>query len=118
MSRSIGKALSDDAFDGAFGALYVIYAETNAIGTAEIKLAQIAVQMLLCAALIDAFHAALEDRIVAFDGIGMDVAANIFLFRMERRLRSACRRSATCVEDWRRRRAGVRRRVVLGSFRG
>jgi len=47
ISRSIGKALSHDAFDGAFGALYTIDAEPNAIGIAEVKFAQIAVQMLL-----------------------------------------------------------------------
>jgi hypothetical protein len=29
--------------------------------------------MLFAAMLIDAFHAALEDRIVAFDGVRMDI---------------------------------------------
>ena len=29
--------------------------------------------------LVDAFHAALEDRIVAFNRVGGDLAANVFL---------------------------------------
>jgi len=62
---------------------YVIYAEPNAIAIAEIKLSEIAVQVLLAAMLIDALHAALEDRIVVLDGIGADDAlaliAHIFI---------------------------------------
>ena len=54
------------------GPLNVIYAQPNAIGIAEIKLREIAVQVLLAAMLVDALHAALEDRIVALDGVGAD----------------------------------------------
>ena len=71
-SRPIGQPLADDALHGAGGALHVIYAEPNAIAIAEIELRQIAVQMLLAAMLVDALHAALEDRVVAFDGVGAD----------------------------------------------
>ena len=35
--------------------------------------------MLLAAMLVDAPHAALEDRVVALDGVGVDDAANIFI---------------------------------------
>jgi hypothetical protein len=35
--------------------------------------------MFLFAMLIDAFHAAFENAVIAFDGIGVDVAANVFL---------------------------------------
>src|SRR3954470_12574807 len=35
-------------------------------------------QVLLAAMLVDAFHAALEDREIAFDRVGADVAANMF----------------------------------------
>jgi hypothetical protein len=36
-------------------------------------------QMLLAAMLIHAFHATLEDRIIALDGVGMNLAAYIFI---------------------------------------
>src|ERR1700720_3464831 len=45
-SRSIGETLSNDTFDCALGALYVIYAESDAIAIAEIEFAKIAVQVL------------------------------------------------------------------------
>src|SRR5207248_11749774 len=48
--------------------------EPDTIGIAEIELRQVAVQVLLGAMLINALHAALEDRIEAFDGIGMNGA--------------------------------------------
>ena len=44
---------------------------------AEIELGKIAVQMLLAAMLVHTFHPALEDRIEAFDGIGVDDATHI-----------------------------------------
>ena len=74
-SCSISEPLADDTFYRAFGALHIIYAKPDAIAIAEIKLRKIAVQMLLAAMLVDAFHAALEDRIVAFNGIGADNAS-------------------------------------------
>lgn len=39
-------------------------------------------QILLAAMLIDAFHATLEDRIEAFNGIGGDIAANVLVLRV------------------------------------
>jgi hypothetical protein len=52
------------------GAGNIINAKRNAIAVPEIELRQIWVQMFLGAMLIDAFHAALEDRIVTFDSAG------------------------------------------------
>jgi len=72
VSLPIGEPLSDDACNGAAGSLYVVYAQPDAIGIAEIELREITVQVLFLAMLIDALHAALEDRIVAFNRIGMD----------------------------------------------
>ncbi len=43
----------------------------------EIELAQVAVQMLLAAVLINATHTAFEDRKDTFHGVGMDVAPDI-----------------------------------------
>jgi len=86
MSRSIGEPLANSTLHGASGTLYVIYAEPDAIAISEIKFRQIAVQMLLFAMLVDAFHAALEDRIVSLDGVGRDypltIVANIFIDTM------------------------------------
>jgi hypothetical protein len=71
-SRSIGQPLADCTLNRAGGTLNVIYAEPNAVGIAEIELAQISVQMFFTAMLVDALHAALEDRIVALNGVGGD----------------------------------------------
>jgi len=64
-SRSIGEAFSNDTFDRALGAPYIIYPEPDAIAIAEIEFGKVAVQVLFAAMLIDAFHATLENRIVA-----------------------------------------------------
>jgi hypothetical protein len=78
ISRSIGETLSNDTFDCALGAFHVIYAEPNAIGIAEIEFAQVAVQMPFAAMLVDTLHAALEDRIVAFNCVGVDDPTHVF----------------------------------------
>ena len=72
MRRRIGEAFAYDTLHGASGTLNIIYAKPNAIGIAEIELGSVAVQMLFAAMLIDAFHAALENRIIVFDGVGVD----------------------------------------------
>ena len=79
VSLPIGEALADDALHGQRGALYVVYAQRNAIGIAEVKLAQIPVQVLLFAVLVDALHTAFENRIETFNGVGADDVA--FAFR-------------------------------------
>ena len=79
VSLPVGQSLSDDALNGPFGSLNVVYAQPDPIGIAEIELREIAVQMLLFAVLVDAFHATLENRVVALDGVGVDVAANVFV---------------------------------------
>src|SRR5712671_4761230 len=78
MRRSIGESLPDDALQRPLSALYIVNAKSNAIAVAEIELGQISVQMLLFAMLIDALHATLEDRIIAFNGVGVGATANVF----------------------------------------
>jgi hypothetical protein len=78
MSRSIGEALPDDALDCDLSTLNVIYTEPDAIAVAKIELGKIPVQVLFAAMLVDALHAALEDRIVALDGVGVNLTTNIF----------------------------------------
>src|ERR1700737_4762201 len=70
--RSIGQTLADDAFQRASGTLHIIYAKSDALAIPEMEFRKVAVQMLLAAMLINALHAALEDRIVALDGVGGD----------------------------------------------
>lgn len=82
MSCPVFEPLAEDAFYGPRGTLHVIYAEPDAIGIAKVELCQITVQMLLLAMLVNTFHAALEDRIIAFHGIGVDDATYIFVSRM------------------------------------
>src|SRR5574337_1328728 len=79
MSCSIRQMLADDTLQCAGGALAVIYAELRAIGIAEVKFGQIAMQVLFVAVLVHTVHAALEYREKTFGGIGVNVAANVFL---------------------------------------
>src|SRR6266852_3067713 len=78
--RSIRQPLADDAFHGTFGALNVIYAKSDAVAISKVELCEISVQVLLFAMLVDAFHAALENAVEAFNGISVDVVANTFRF--------------------------------------
>jgi hypothetical protein len=45
---------------------------------AEIKLRKIPVQVFFGAVLIDALHAALEDRIIVLDGVAVEFATEVF----------------------------------------
>jgi hypothetical protein len=64
-------------FGGKRSPFPIVHAQGDTVGISEIEFAQIAVQVLLGAMLIDAFHAAFKDRIVAFNGVGGDVTANV-----------------------------------------
>jgi hypothetical protein len=77
-SLPVGKPLSDHALQSAFGPLYVIAAKPNAVSITEIELRKIPMQMLFLAVLVDALHAALEDRKVAFHGVGVHDTEHVF----------------------------------------
>src|SRR3954471_18202723 len=79
MSRSIGEPLSNDAAQHAAGAFYVINTERDALIVAEIELGEIPLQVLLADVMVDAVDTALQYREVALNGIGVGVAANVFL---------------------------------------
>jgi hypothetical protein len=81
-SRLISEPLADDAHKGALGALNVIYAKANAIAIPKIELGKIAMQMAFAAMLVNAFHAAFEHAVEAFNGVGVNLAATIFPFAM------------------------------------
>lgn len=59
------------------GALSVVDFESDTVVVAEVELSKVAVQVLLAAVLIDALHAALEDREVALDGARVNVATDV-----------------------------------------
>ncbi len=69
---AVGKPLTLRPDQRERGALLIVHAQRDAVGIPEIKLRQIAVQVLFRAVLINALHAALEDGEEAFDlsGIG------------------------------------------------
>ena len=72
-NRFIGQPPADDTTMRDLGAHVIFDTSWLPVAVAEIKLGHVAVQVALGAMLIDATHAALEDREVAFDGIGVDV---------------------------------------------
>jgi len=76
-SRSIGKPRSDDAFQGAIGALFIVNAETDAVAVSEIEFSYIPMKVAFAAVLVDALHASLEHAVEALDAIGVDIAAHI-----------------------------------------
>lgn len=75
----IGEALAFDLFEDVARALLVVDAEADAVVVAEIEFRDVAVRMVLAAVLIDALHSALEDREVASDRVGVDIAAHILV---------------------------------------
>ena len=61
VSTPIGEALTDDAFQQASGALFVINAKRHAFVVAEIKFRKLTLQMLRADMVIGANDAALEN---------------------------------------------------------
>ena len=79
-SPAVSEALADDTFQRLLGSLPIVEAVRGTVRVAEIELGEIAVQMLLRAMLVDAPHAPhapVEDAEIAFDGVGVDEAANV-----------------------------------------
>jgi hypothetical protein len=60
MSPAVRQALARDPLQGLFCARFVTDAKPCAVAVPEIKLGEIAVQMLFAAMLVHAFHAAFE----------------------------------------------------------
>src|ERR1700730_15533202 len=72
ISGAICQPLADHTLERTRGPLAVVNSECDALIVTKIELGKVAMQMLLAAMLIDASHAALEDRIVALDGVRVD----------------------------------------------
>ncbi len=75
-SRFISKPLAFDAEQRAIGARYIVDAQLDPVGVAEVEFGQITMKVALGTMLVHADHAALEDRVVAFDGVGVDFHAS------------------------------------------
>ena len=64
------------AISRAFG---IVKAERDPIVIAKIELAEIPLQVFLADVMIDAVDAALEDREIALNSVGVGISANVFL---------------------------------------
>jgi hypothetical protein len=78
-SRSVGKPLAFDASHDQISARIIIYPERGAVAVSEVEFAQIPPQMCFGDVLIHTVDAALQDREVAFNGVGVNVAAHVFV---------------------------------------
>jgi len=76
----ISEPLALDALQGSFSPTKIIDAELDSVVVAEIELGQIPLQMSGGDMLIDAINTALEGAEISLDGVGVDDAANVFLF--------------------------------------
>src|SRR5437773_1579152 len=72
VSPPISQTLAFDTNERLINANLIIHTNRDTIAIAEVELGQIAVEMLSRAMLVDANHAALEHREVAFDGVRVD----------------------------------------------
>jgi hypothetical protein len=76
------QALAFHPFHSGDGPINVAASESDAVIIPEIELGQITMQVFFLAVLIDAIHAAFENRERALDGVRVNVAANVFLDRV------------------------------------
>ena len=72
--RFVSQPLTHDALQRDVGALFIFDPESLPVAVSEIELGHIAMQVALCAVLVDALHAALEDAEEAFDRVRVDLA--------------------------------------------
>lgn len=70
MSRSIGQPLANHTQQGRVSAHGVVHAKDDSVIIPEIDLGEVAVEVLLCAVLIEAAHSSLENREEAFGVLG------------------------------------------------
>jgi hypothetical protein len=73
----IGQTSADGAHQRKLCSLHVLDAQCGTIAVTEIELGKIAVQVLLAAMLVNAFHAALEDAVEALNRIRVDRNARL-----------------------------------------
>ena len=78
--RSTGERLVDDAFDHPGRTGLIVHAFGDTIIVAKIKFRKVAVQMLLADVMVSANNAALQDREMVLNGVGVpDLGADILV---------------------------------------
>src|ERR1700680_4393873 len=82
MSRSVSQSLADDAAQRPTGTLDIINAKSDALVVPEIELGQIPFQMFFADVVVHADNPAFKDREITFYGVGVRIAANVFLRRV------------------------------------
>src|SRR5690606_26889397 len=79
----IGQTLSGDAFQNLVGALGILDAKAGTFVVAEVVFRQIALEVLFADVVVHAGDAALHDREIVLDRIGVpELAAHVFLDRV------------------------------------
>jgi hypothetical protein len=78
ISPPIGETLPDNPLERFSGALAILNPKRRALVVSEIEFGQIALQVLLADVVIRPRNAALKDREVAFDRIGVGIAPDVF----------------------------------------
>jgi len=79
VNRFVGEPLAADAFERDVCAFYIVEASRRAMVVSEIELTDIPLKMLLPDMMVSTNQATLEKREETFDGVGMHVAANVFI---------------------------------------
>ena len=82
VSRSMGQPLTHDTANHTLSALNIVDTKSDAVAVPEAKFAEITVQVVLGAVLVYSLHAALENREVSLNGVGMSESAHPFLCGM------------------------------------
>jgi hypothetical protein len=78
ISCFIRDTLAPRTLQRVISTLRVIHAKRNPVVVPEIELAQIPLQMNFGDVLVNAVDASLEDAEIALNGVGMDIATNVF----------------------------------------
>lgn len=75
----IGKPLPLGAGQDAIGPRQIVVSSLNPMGVAEVEFRKVPLQVLFGNVLVDTINTTLEDAEVSLDGVGVDIAANVFL---------------------------------------
>jgi hypothetical protein len=78
----VGQPLASDALNRERGPSCVAVTEGDPVVVSEIEFAEVTLQVLLANVVVHTIDAALEDRKVALDRVGVGIAAHVFADRM------------------------------------
>ena len=75
---SVGQSLALSTNQSQIGSGMIVISGLDPIRIAEVKLAEIPLQVSLGHVMVNAVDAALEDREISLDGVGIDIPHNVF----------------------------------------